>query len=642
MSGVEPPPRGIPALLALGWTVLPLVWFLPPWVPLLSMLALLGRGGLARRGAAMPSRWLLLPALLLAVAALWLSLRTLVGREGGVALLVLLLAFKAYETASLRDWRVLLALGFFLAAMPLLFDQSPAMAVWLVASLLLLTWATAALAGGAPRGSWRSAGQALLLSLPMMLALFVLMPRLPEPLWSVPEPRHAASSGLGDDMEPGSISQLILNREPAFAAVFAGQAPAPDQLYWRVLLLDDFDGRRWIGVGGQQGERAALAGGRPLRYSLLLKPDRGRLPALELPRTPDADARLEAGGLLRVDEKRDELARFSLESGLGGRYLAPLSAREQAFYLRLPPGNPQSRALAARLAAGAGDARGFARAALAYLRRGGFRYTLQPPLLEGQAIDGLLFGSRQGFCEHYASAFAFLARAAGIPARVVVGYQGGEYNPVGRFWQVRSSDAHAWVEVWLADAGQWLRVDPTAAVSPGRLEQGAEQALPALRGDVGAAAILPPRWWRHARQQWQAVDFAWQQWVVGYDADRQQGLFQRLGLGGRVDAASVTRGLLIALLPALLPLMWWWRRRPGGPPLPEGWALLRQRLARRGVAVAPSQGPLELLKAARALPSDDYRRLKALVGEYIDLRYRAPQPDQVRARRWLRRARRWK
>ncbi|AXE34418.1 DUF3488 and transglutaminase-like domain-containing protein [Chromobacterium phragmitis] len=626
--------QGWPVLLALLWTMSPLVWHLPPWLMAVCALALLLRGASPR----LPPRWLLLPALPLAATGLWLSLGTLVGREGGVALLTALIAFKAFETRSLRDWRVLLALGFFLAAMPLLFDQSPLMAVWLALSLLSLTWAAARLAGEPPRGSWRQAGLALALSLPLMLALFVAMPRLSQPLWSMTSESRLSASGLGDEMEPGNISRLILNRAPAFSVVFDGQPPRQDQLYWRVMLLDSFDGRRWQGFDGQRGERAGEGKGRVLRYQLTLNPERGRVPVLERALRAGDGSHLEDGGLLRQDRRGEELARYALESRLAATFPAELTPERKAFYLRLPPGNSRSRQLALRLAAG--GAQDFPSAALDFLRRGGFLYTLAPPRLDGQAIDGFLFGSRQGFCEHYASAFAFLARAAGIPARVAVGYLGGEYNPAGRFWLVRSSDAHAWTELWLD--GEWRRVDPTAAVAPGRVERGAEQALPALRAESGVAATLPPQWLRRARQQWQAASFVWQQWVVGYDAERQRGLFRRLGLGERVDGGSVLRAFAVGLALAMAPLAWWWRRRAAGEPLPAGWALLRRRLARRGIEVSAAQGPLELLRASRSLPRSDYRRLRALVEEYVALRYRRSGEDEAGATRWQRRARRWK
>ncbi|WP_260799887.1 hypothetical protein [Chromobacterium vaccinii] len=185
-------------------------------------------------------------------------------------------------------------------------------------------------------------------------------------------------------------------------------------------------------------------------------------------------------------------------------------------------------------------------------------------------------------------------------------------------------------------------MDPTAAVSPGRLALGAEQALPALRTESGMAAALPPQWLRRARQQWFAANFAWQQWVVGYDAERQQGLFRWLGLGERVDAASVLRALVAAMALAMMPLALWWRRRPAAEPLPAGWEALRRRLEKRGIAAPRAQGPLERLKAARGLPRDDFNRLKALVDEYIELRYRRTVADGAREKRWLRRARRWK
>ncbi|UTH72411.1 DUF3488 and transglutaminase-like domain-containing protein [Chromobacterium sp. IIBBL 290-4] len=636
---LAPESRGWPILLALSWTVLPLFWHLPPWLPALALLAFAARAWLAFQHAAMPGRKLLLPALLLGGVGLWLSLGVLVGREGGVALLVLLIAFKGFETASLRDWRVLLALGFFLAAMPLLFDQSPLMAVWLAVCVLLLTWAAAVLAGSPPRGSLRNALQALALSLPLMLILFVFMPRLPEPLWSMPGKDNVASSGLGDDMEPGSIGRMILNRDPAFSVVFAGEAPRQDQLYWRVLLLDDFDGRRWLSVGGHWAEKATMAGGRPLRYSLTLRADKGRVPVLDVPSVAAADTHLEAGALLRQDRKHDELSRYQPISLVGGHYLVQLG-REEAFYLRLPPGNPRSRELARQLAMRSGGGARLVAEILQFLRLGGFRYTLQPPVLGDQQIDQFLFSTRQGFCEHYASAFVFLARAGGLPARVVAGYQGGEFNPLGQFWLVRSSDAHAWAEIWLD--GRWLRVDPTAAVSPDRVEQGADQALPALRAEGVAGMALPPVWLRGLRNRWQAANFAWQQWVVGYDADRQKGLFRRLKLGDRVDGGSVLRGLLAGLLLSSLPILFWWRGRTRVEPLTQGWRALRNTLQKRGVIASPSMGPVEVLKAARGLPKDDYRRLQALIREYIELRYRCAEANPGKARDWMRRARRWK
>ncbi|WP_199053071.1 DUF3488 and transglutaminase-like domain-containing protein [Aquitalea sp. ASV15] len=624
-------------LLAVALVILPLLLLLPPWLPMLVLCMLALRAVLLRRQAVLPSLYLLLPLLLLAIGGLWLSLNTLVGREGGAALLILLLGFKSFESRQQRDWQVLLALGFFLAAMPLLFDQSPLAAVWLAISLLALTWAMLILSGEMVEGSLRSAMQALSLSLPLMLVLFVVMPRLPGPLWSMPHDQHVAGTGLSDSMEPGSISQLVQQQEPAFSVVFAGRAPAVSEMYWRIMIFDDFDGRRWQNVRGLSSETVRWQGGRLVSYSLTGKPSKARLPLLEYTVTAPAGGVLEPGNLFKLARDGDELFRFQAESLLAAHYRTVLSRADQDFYRHLPPGNLASRQLALQWRAQGGDGAGFIRTALQYFRLGGFAYTLQPPLLNSEdGIDQFMFSSRQGFCEHYASALAFMARAAGMPARIVTGYQGGQFNPVGQFWQVRSSDAHAWVEIWLAESGEWLRVDPTAAVAPDRVAQGVSQSIPAMQPQLPVLGRSMPGWLLRVQQNWQAAGFAWQQWVVGYDAGKQLNLYRWLGLGDQVDSGTVLRAVLIGGSLACLPLLLLWRRRPSVPPLQQGRHRLVQALAAMGIVVVDSDGPLDILNKARRLPEPDYRQLKALLKEYAAMRYRQPAaPQQVR--QWLRR-----
>lgn len=624
-------------LLALALVILPLLQFLPVWLPLMVLCMLALRGALLRRQAAMPSLYLLLPLLLLAVGGLWLSLNTLVGREGGAALLILLLGFKSFESRQQRDWQVLLALGFFLAAMPLLFDQSPLAAVWLAISLLALTWAMLILSGEMVKGSLRSAMQALALSLPLMLVLFVVMPRLPGPLWSMPHDQHVASTGLSDSMEPGSISQLVQQQEPAFSVVFAGPAPAVSEMYWRIMIFDDFDGRRWQNVRGLGSETVQWQGGHYVSYSLTGKPAKSRLPLLEYTVAAPAGGTLEPGNLLKLARDGDELFRFQAQSLLAAHYRTVLTPADQDFYRHLPPGNPASRQLALQWRAQGGDGAGFVRAALQYFRLGGFSYTLQPPLLNSEdGIDQFMFSSRKGFCEHYASALAFMARSAGMPARIVTGYQGGQFNPVGQFWQVKSSDAHAWVEVWLAETGEWLRVDPTAAVAPDRVVQGVSQSIPAMQPQLPGLGRSMPSWLLRVQQNWQAAGFAWQQWVVGYDAGKQLNLYRWLGLGEQVDSGAVLRAVLIGGGLACLPLLLLWRRQRSGSPLQQGRQRLVQALASMKIVVVDSDGPLDILNKARRLPEPDYRQLKALLKEYAAMRYRQPARQQ-QAKQWLQR-----
>ena len=636
--------RVLPVLLALLLVVTPLAWYLPFWVTGVFAGLVLIRAALVWQRRPLPPRWLLVLALLVPVGFLWLTLKTLVGREGGVALLVLLAGFKALETGGLRDWRVLLALGFFLAAMPLLFDQSPAAAVWLVVSLVALTWAMARLAGNPPRAGWRQTATALGLSLPLMLVLFFIMPRLSGPLWSMPPSRQTAVTGLADDMAPGSISRIIPANTPVFNVVFDGAPPARRDFYWRVRVFDRFDGVRWYEAGTIREETLQLLGGQPYRYRITVKPERRRLPVLDYPaeNAPDP-AQLQPG--LTWSSRRstaEETIRLPAEGRSGARLAEALDPARLALYLQLPPGNPQARALAARLRQRSADDRILLRGLLDTYRSQPFRYTLTPPALPGQIVDGFLFGSRQGFCEHFAGSLAFLARAAGLPARVVVGYQGGRFNPDGGFWQVRSADAHAWVEVWLPSEGAWLRVDPTATVSPDRIAAGAESALPVLQPTVPVIGGAPPAWLGRWRQMAEAWSFRWQRWVVGYDADRQRQLFRRLGLGDEVSAPVVLRGLAVGMLLGMVPLLWWWRRRPVADPLASGWMAVRRRLRRAGIALAPSDGPQDVLGKAAGLAEADRIELEALTQRYIDWRYRGQPASAAEIRTWLRAVRRFR
>ncbi|WP_024301412.1 DUF3488 and transglutaminase-like domain-containing protein [Pseudogulbenkiania sp. MAI-1] len=644
MMGNDVLRRALPVLVALAITAAPLALYLPGWVAALSGAMLLARGVLLWQHRQLPPRWLVALALAVPLVLLWLSLRTLVGREGGSALLLLLVGFKTFETFGLRDWRVLLGLGFFLAATPLLFDQSPGAAAWLVLSLFCLTWAMAALHGKQPLlASLRTTLLALLLSLPLMLVLFVVMPRLPGPLWSMPAAGASASSGLSDDMAPGSISQLIPSNEPVFTAVFAGTPPAQRDFYWRVMLFDRFDGRRWFNAGAIAEPGGKVMGGVPVGYTLTVVPDKGRVPVLDLPGSVAEGLRERAGMVWQQQRVSDVRIRYRAASHAGALLAEPLDEVHQAFYRYLPAGNERTRALAAGIRARSRDDEAYIRAVLEHFRLESFRYTLSPPPLSGAVVDQFLFETRQGFCEHYASALAFLARAAGIPSRVIVGYQGGEYNPAGGFWQIRSSDAHAWVEVWLASRQAWWRIDPTAAVSPDRIERGVDQVVPGVRATVPMLGGRPPEWMLALRQYWQAANFNWQQWVVGYDAGRQRLLFRSLGLGQEVDVPAVLKGLLVGAVFMVMPFWWWWRRQPQREPLQVGWSLLGRRLRRVGVAVTPADTPAEVLHRAAGLAEADRAQLMALLDAYAGLRYRTTAEVSPRAaRRWLREVRRFR
>ena len=252
-------------------------------------------------------------------------------------------------------------------------------------------------------------------------------------------------------------------------------------------------------------------------------------------------------------------------------------------------------------------------------RQEDFHYTLRPPLLGADAIDEFLFDSRRGFCEHYASAFVFLMRAAGVPARVVAGYQGGELNPVDGYLTVRQSDAHAWAEIWLADEG-WLRIDPTAAVALLRIEQGIVAALPAGEPLLGIIR-LDADWMRDLRNRWEAANNTWNQWVLGYNPQRQREVLSRLGWPDP-DWRSMTALLAVLCGLALLVVALWTlpgRRRDD--PVQRAWQAYCAQLGRRGIIRADWEGPLDFAqRVAREKPE-----LATLTSEaarhYAELRY---------------------
>lgn len=640
----EPRLAHFAVLAALALTVLPLFLQLPPWVPLLFALQLGGRAWLAWQGRQLPHRVWLLLAMIVPVLLLWLSLRTLVGREGGVALLLLLSGFKAFETVTLRDWRVLLGLGFFLAATPLLFDQSLPSALWLLLSLFVLTWAMVLLAGGDSAASPRVAAQALLYAMPLMLLLFVAMPRLPGPLWSMPTTDQRATSGLSDSMAPGSIGQMIPSQEPAFTAQFRGRQPAREQLYWRVMVFDRFDGARWT-AGSVPDGAAALASGAAgeLSYSITATPFKGALPVLEHAVWAGEGVQQVAAQLVRrIDARNEARLRYDVRSVAQAAYPATLNAEQRAHYLQLPAANLRTRQQGEFFARQFRDETGRLAALSAWLQQQGLRYTLSPPLLQGDVVDDFLFSSRQGFCEHFASAFATLARAAGLPARIVVGFQGGEFNAGGQFWLVRSSDAHAWTEVWLR--GRWQRVDPTALVAPSRIVSEVGELVPEAQAVLPVLGRRPPQWWHTVHAQWQRAGFVWQQWVVDYDARRQQGLFQRLGLG-RVGVGSVMTILLLGGVLLVLPLLLWllWRRPPVHSYPVRGWQLLVSRLQQAGVAAQASDTPAQLRDKAAVLAVVQQQQLTRLLADWQQWRYAEGATDaDPRWRGWWWQVRRFR
>jgi transglutaminase-like putative cysteine protease len=537
-------------LLVIGWVVLPQVGHLPWWCTALAAGVLLFRGWLAVAARRLPSQWWLLVLLAIALAATWFTHRTLLGRDAGVTLIVILLALKTLELRARRDAFVIFFLGFFTMLTNFFFSQSLATAAAMLVALLGLL--TALVNAHMPVGkppllqAARTAGTLALFGAPVMAVLFLLFPRF-GPLWGIPSDAMSGRSGLSSTMQVGNLAALALDDSIAMRIRFEGPPPPQQEQYFRGPVLSTFDGREWRALQPRLGQRFSpgVAGpsglqveGPPIRYEVTLEPNnRPWIFVLDAaprrPQTPPGWELLMTGELQWVANRPvTDLLRYQAESYTRFRHGPRFAAAVLPEYLELPAGfNPRTVALARELRSDpqllAGGPAALVQAALQRLRTGGYTYTLEPGVYGANTADEFWFDRKEGFCEHIASAFVVLMRAMDIPSRVVTGYQGGDRNPVDGFWTVRQSDAHAWTEVWLSGQG-WVRVDPTAAVAPGRT--GAFQRLQAPRGALASAFnAVTPDIAASLRAAWEAVNNAWNQRILNYTQSKQLDLLKNIG-----------------------------------------------------------------------------------------------------------------
>ena len=634
------PMRGLPWVLgALAAAVAPHVPFLPGWIWLLIAAAVAWRWAAERRAWPLPPRWLRVLVAIAATLAVLGTYRTLNGIEAGTAFLVLLAGVKLLETRGSRDLTVIVFIAYFLLYSALLRDQRLPQLPYLLAGGVFLTAALmrvhAGSAGDSGRDVLMRTGALLLQALPLAILLFVLFPRLPGPFWGIGT-GESARTGLGDEMTPGDISDLSVSGEVAFRVRFTGAMPPPAQRYWRGPVLHEFDGRSWRRPRAQAFPSQEVTYlGEPVEYQITLEPtDRPWILALDIPAEwPEREAFRTFDFQLVAPRRLSEVSSFRLRSY--PRFLAgaelPQSLRRKG--LQLPEeGNPRSRALARDLVARHGDPQAIAQAMLTMFREQPFVYTLDPPKLAENAMDEFLFETRRGFCEHYASAFTLVMRAAGVPARVVTGYQGGEFNPLGGYLIVRQSDAHAWSEIWIEGRG-WLRVDPTAAVAPERIERG-------LIGAMGELEPVPGRLrdasnlWLQASLGWDTLNDLWNERIVRFNAARQLDLLERLGVDDP-DWRTLGFGMAASLAAFFVGLSAYlaWRFRPPARDWPARLHdVVRRRLVRRGLHPQASEGPVAFLERAAAACPDLAADLVQIRDVYVDLRY-GPLPTDADLRR---------
>lgn len=565
-------------LLAALFAVLPHAFYGGLWLKVLLPLVLLWRCRIHVGRAEMPNKWLRFLLMAVVLALVWRENGHFFGTEASSQLLVGAFLLKLLEMQRQRDAYVFLVLGYFVAATVFLFYQGPFTAFYV---LLLLWLLTAALVGvNVPTLSWsgrshgRSSAVILLQSIPIMVVLFIFVPRF-GPLWAIPSSEGKAKTGMTDSLTLGAISELSESTELAFRVEFEEARPPQSALYWRGLVLSEFDGRQWrqphrikhrlllperqsMPVWWQQLTQREVAA--QYTYRVLLEPTgESWLYGLSHSASQTPQVGLAFGDTLARARPVDERFVYEAQRAKPKEVPEALTEKQRDHYVHLPPlVEPKTRQLAAQLMARHSTADALVEGALQWFLEEPFSYTLTPPRTGEHPNDDFLFGTQSGFCEHFASAFAVLMRAAKVPARVVVGYQGGEWNPRSQHLSVYQYHAHAWVEVWLPERG-WVRVDPTATVAPERIEQ----ARTAAQSSNSAVRAM---WYGNRlisslRAQLDWIEFNWQRWVLNYDESQQNRFLS--GLLGHITPAKLAYSLAVLVFILLLPVLVWtfWQTR---------------------------------------------------------------------------------
>jgi protein-glutamine gamma-glutamyltransferase len=640
-------------LLVITTVVLPQVAHLPLWCSSLVAGVLVWRGILAWKSQPLPSRWWLVTLLVVAVAATLATHKTILGRDAGVTLLVILLALKTLELRAQRDAFVVFFLGFFCMLSNFLFSQSLLTAFAMLVALmgLLTALVNAHMPVGKPPliAAAKIAGKMALLGAPIMVVLFMLFPRL-APLWGIPGGPAQGKSGLSADMRVGTIAKLALDDSIALRIKFDDKPPAAKDIYLRGPVLASFDGREWLpsknypaNIKTNTNSNLRVSG-RPINYEVSLEPNNKpwlfvvdaaatapNLAGYELHMTPDLQ--------WLSNRPITELVRYKAQSYTQFSYGPQEAEPSLKNYLDLPAGfNPRTLQLAADMKRDVrfiqADAATLANEIMQKLRIGGYEYTLEPGVYGDNTADEFWFDRKTGFCEHIASAFVVLMRALNVPARIVTGYQGGEFNAIDGYWVVRQSDAHAWAEVWQAGkqdgstVGSWIRVDPTSAVSPQRID-----SLQRLSAPSSAFSGVMASLWTNTvgtgynpllqlRAVWDAVNNTWNQKILNYSEATQLNVLKNLGFTSPSWADLSYVSIAIIVIVSLSGIAWTlWDRRQHDPWL-RLLASVRARLDKTGLTSHASISPRELARVVLHHFGESAKPLAAWLIQLEEIRYR--------------------
>ena len=613
----------LPHLFHLAWWIIPTFFIMLLWRYLIFQ---------QQRG------WSFSPTLQFSLASLvllsiFLSYGTWFGRDAGIAFLVLLCGLKWLEMNSRRDAFLLVFLSYFLIITHFLYSQAIVMTLYLGIVTWLITATLLSLSDNNDKlpsiQRLRLSATLLVQAIPLMIVLFFLFPRLNGALWSLPKDAYSGVTGLSDSISLGQVSKLSLSNDVAFRVKFHGEIPPPSSRYWRGPVLWWTDGYNWQGripYYKKMKERPLHPLGEAVNYTVTLEPHNQRwLLALDLP------AQAPPQGYLSIDHQ--VLAYNLVHQRLTYQLSSYIHYRADVlkyyyFGLFLPEGkHPRARDLAKQWLQQNPQPQAIVQRAVQYFNQEPFIYTHTPPLLMVDPIDEFLFETRQGFCEHYAAAFTVLMRAAGIPARIVTGYLGGMVNPIGNYLIVRQRDAHAWSEIWLPNQG-WVRVDPTAAIAPERIEAGIDSALPAQENLLGTFLnenSMVVQVWQNLHYRWDIINNTWNQWIVSYNLSRQQQLLGQLGLEDFDWRGMAILLLVLSMTILFLLATWIWLRSSIkiNDPTQQIYQRFCRKLARRGLHRHLSEGPLTFANRISTLRPDLAEAANQIIALYLQTRYRS-------------------
>ena len=584
-----------------------------------------------------PGKLLLLTIVTLSCLAVAYQYKTIIGQEAGVSLLMIMMSLKLLEIKKQSDVILFIFLGYFLVITNFLETQTMAMAAYMLIVSVALTSTLVMLARHGPqthlKANIKIASTLIIQAFPLMLVLFILFPRLPGPLWMLPEDSKHAISGLSDSMSPGMISQLSRSDAVAFRVTFKDKPLKQSELYWRGPVLSYYDDKTWktANKNAFRKNNVLQVSGQATNYTITMEPHyQNWLFALDIAANKPDNSFINHEHSLLSTKSIDDVYQYTIDSYTDYEIDANMPAHILRKYMHIADkNNPRTRAWANQINNKNMDSKSKVQLLLNHFRVNNFIYSLTPPLLGNNNIDDFLFKTQNGFCEHYASSFTYLMRLLKVPARVVVGYQGGEYNEVGNYMIVRQSDAHAWAEVWLHDKG-WIRIDPTSAVAPERVESGISGALPGRESNTGLIRSNNPLF-RSMLLYWDSVNYKWHSWVLGYDAKTQNKFLDLIGINSS-NWEEIAVSILISIGTIIIIISLWInlnKRKIHRDSVCHLYDKFCSRLAKIGLTREPYEGPIDFSRRAICKRQDLKQDIQLITQFYIQLRYQRDPPGSL-------------